>query len=464
MASNAKPVRSRRSRSAKRPGASVHLGLAAAAMVALLILTLLGPLMSFGTVDHSGGGSLWRQVGYIAIFIACVIAIRPVSNPERLAVVPWPLLLALGWCWLSLLWAIDPSIALRRLILTSVIIWGIFVLVRQLGYDRALAMIRLLLVIALVVNFVSIAVAPEMAIHQINDPEDTSLVGDWRGIMGHKNVAGLIGALTVLFFAFDRQRLPRLVQIAVIVPAAIFLLYTSSRTSMALCVGGVVLGLIFARYKSRYRSAVIGMVIVLGIVGAWAQSAYSDPFMRVLNDPTAFTGRTQIWQALYQYHLNNRWFGSGYGSFWNIGDRSPILYYGTDWVRTIAQGHNGFLDLLVQIGIPGLILVLFATLVWPLIQLLNSRATEGERGALIAATLLFCIAHNGSESSLMDRDMIGQVFLMVAIAMLCTLVRLEKRDGRLRMSTEALNWANKRGERSRPTAPDPAPSADPAAT
>lgn len=437
----------------RRAGAPTRLGLAVIALAALLILTLLGPVMTFYWNTQDGGGSLFRQIGYIVIFIACAISIRPLHNPERLNSVPWPLLLVLGWCWLSMIWAIDPGIALRRLILASVIIWSVFTLIRQLGYERTLTMIRILLAVALVANFIALAMAPDLAVHQINDPEDTSLVGDWRGIMGHKNIAGLTSALTVLFFIFDAQKIPRPIQLSVVVAAGIFLVGSHSRTSIALCVGALLLGFIFSRYKRRYRGAAIILVVFIGIVGAWVQSVYSDPLLRTLNDPTAFTGRTQIWQALYQYHLHHRWFGSGYGSFWNIGDRSPILSYGQDWVRTVAQGHNGFLDLLVQVGIPGLVLTLVATLVWPLIQVLNARSTEGGRGALILATLLFCIAHNGSESSLMDRDMIGQVFLMIAIAMLCGLIRAEKRDGRLRMSTDALRWANRREERSTTSQP-----------
>ena len=89
----------------------------------------------------------------------------------------------------------------------------------------------------------------------------------------------------------------------------------------------------------------------------------------------------------------------------------------------MTEGHNGFLDLAATIGIPGLILVLALVVVWPLVRLLGSEAASGQRGAMLLAVMVFCIAHNGTESSLMDRDTILQVMLMLTIALIWSVTR-----------------------------------------
>lgn len=438
-----------RSRKFRRPKTvPVHLRTAMFALIALLTLTLLGPWMTFEVARDTGNGNPIRQFGYLAITLTALAAVRPLERPDRLLVIPLVILLAVGWCWLSVAWAIAPGVALRRIILTSLIIWTCFALVNALGYERSIALVRISLVAVTIANFAAVWLDPVFGMHTSDvQNAEGSLIGDWRGVMAHKNIAGLTSALTILAFMFDRGRIPRVVQVAVIAAAAYFLWFSSSRTSLAVCIAAASLGLFYTFYKARYRGVAVGIALLLAVVVGGAQSAISDPLMRTLNDPAALTGRTQIWMALWEYHRDNPIFGSGYGSFYNIGPRSPIFVYGQDWVTAVQQGHNGFLDLLVQIGIPGLILVLVGTIALPLIRLMSRRETQGQRGALILAFMVFCLAHNGSETSLFERDTIGQVYLMLAIAMLYRLTSTEAREAMKRRSDDLFQWINNRGKR-----------------
>jgi O-antigen ligase len=85
----------------------------------------------------------------------------------------------------------------------------------------------------------------------------------------------------------------------------------------------------------------------------------------------------------------------------------------------LGNGHNGYLDLALQVGVPGMVLVTFAAIVWPLLRLFSSRIASPARRALIVAVVIFCAGHNITETSLFDRDMIVHVFLMFAIALIC---------------------------------------------
>lgn len=399
------------------------------AFVGLLALTLLGPAMTMLGDGDTGAGNAERQVGYLIVFILAVIAMRPIRHPERLLVVPWPLVAALAWCWLSLSWSIDPGVAVRRLVLTTIIIWSAFAVVRQLGIARLLLFIRCALIIVLIANFVAALAFPEIGIHNPGTDIDSMLVGKWRGIMAHKNIAGLTSALTIIFFTFDRRGLPHALLAVVILLSVIFLWLSDSKTSLGLVFVCMAIGFGIARYATRYAHRLVGRRTLRTAVLAAAVlilfplihfGIQSDPVLNYLADPSGLTGRTEIWSAMVRYYLDNPIFSAGYGSFWNINHPSPILTYGHGWVLDIAQGHNGFLDLLVTIGLPGLVLVLAATLIFPVDRLLLRSNLKEETCALVVTLLLFCITHNFTESSLFDRDSIGQVFLMLALAMLWT--------------------------------------------
>lgn len=191
--------------------------LAQTAFALLVILALAGPWMTDQGDDTL---KLVREAGYASVFIFALVAVRPWRNPERLLVVPWPLLLALGWCALSLLWAIEPAVGLRRLVLTTIVLWSLFAVVREVGLERSITILRGLLALLLATNFVAALAFPAVGIHGAS--EEPGLIGAWRGIMGQKNWAGLACAMTILVFTFDAARVHIMVRIGVIAAALLF--------------------------------------------------------------------------------------------------------------------------------------------------------------------------------------------------------------------------------------------------
>lgn len=394
--------------------------IASLAFVALLVLTILGPSM---TSENYGLQSQIRMAGYLLITLASLLALEPWRRPERLLVVPWPLLVALGWCWLSLGWAIEPSVGLRRLVLTSLVLWSTFALVRKLDGERSILLVRAVLVLTLVVNFVVALTNPAVGIHAVNpNGFESDLSGDWRGIMIQKNYAGLTCAMTILLFAFHAERIKLPVRAAVIIASAVFLYLSDSQTSQIMVVVSLLVGALFtwlAQTKGRERLAPPALAWVLLAIPAVlfvSMAINNTPYLEMLADPAGFTGRTQIWTAMIRFYADYPLLGAGYGSFWDLGPTGPLFQYAKGWVTQISQGHNGYLDLLIQIGLPGTLLVLFATLVWPTQRLL--RGGDHPVRPLAAAAFVFCLGHNLTESMLFDRDSLSQVFLLIALAWL----------------------------------------------
>jgi O-antigen ligase len=406
-----------------------NIGLLVLCFATLLTMTLLGPLLVYSEAPLAGEGNPVRQAVYGLVLLGAIIGVGP-ADWRRVVDLPVLVYLALAWCWISIAWSIDPGITLRRMALTTLIIWAAFIMIRQLGYERSVAMIAIALSIVLVANYVAVFLFPDFGVHQANGRYDNDLIGDWRGIMQHKNFAGATSALVIPFMVFATPRVPVVVRGAVIAAALVFLYFSQSKTSIGLVGAAVLCGLAYLRYSARTRALIIPAALLASVAAILVYNTYKDPFALLLRDPTAFTGRTVIWQMLLKYIADHPWLGSGYGAFWNIGPSSPVYNYGVHWITEVTSGHNGFLDIVVQVGIPGLVIILAATMVWPLVRLLLPHDIPKRRGALIISVVIFCIAHNGTESSLFDRDSLVHVFLICAIALIPTALAEAKRAAR----------------------------------
>jgi O-antigen ligase len=268
----------------------------------------------------------------------------------------------------------------------------------------------------LIVNYLMVFLTP-YGIHSEVFGEESSVVGDWRGIIPHKNVAGAACAFTVLFFTFDNRQFPRIVSALVIAAATIFLYYTHSSTSELSLVLALATGFAIRPYDASHRFAVgicLAMVVGLALQILFVNlTALSD----FVNDPGALTGRGAIWPLLFEYAREHLWTGAGFSSFWQIGPDSPIWTLTSGWVAVYAaHGHNGFLDLLVTIGLPGLVLAIVVMIVWPLLRLLLSQSIGKPRRSLLVAIIIFCAGHNLAESTLLNTASLVEVFLLIAIA------------------------------------------------
>lgn len=398
---------------------------AQAAFVVLMLLCLSAPWV---TDEVDPALTQIRQIGYLAVLVTTVASLRPWRNPQSLLVVPWPLLLALGWCWFSLTWALYPEAGLRRLVLTTIVAWSLLALVREIAVNRLINILHVVLALLLVANYLAVFLFPATGL----DPNVyDGVTNTWRGVMGQKNFVGFACAMTAIMFSigagFPAWNAPQgrpllIVRIIVVLAALNFLMRSESKTSIGIGVFALLVGALFtylATVRGQRRLAAPGwawIAIAPFAIICLGMAIDATPYLEMVSDPAAFTGRTQIWTGLIKAYVEQPLLGVGYGSLWDVGPDGPMKIYAKDWASEVSQGHNGYLDMLVQVGAIGLLLIVFAVLVWPLQRLL--RGGDHPARVLGAAMLFFSLGHNFTESSLFDRDGQGQVFLMIAIALL----------------------------------------------
>ena len=129
-----------------------------------------------------------------------------------------------------------------------------------------------------------------------------------------------------------------------------------------------------------------------------------DVIARLLDDPTEFTGRAEIWQAELAYIRDHPLLGSGFGTFTDTGGVSPLREYVASWVTAVSHGHSGYLQLTVTTGLVGFGLMLLALVVTPLWLFWGLNLDGDGFKPLLFALFIFLLLHNFMESDFLEGD------------------------------------------------------------
>jgi O-antigen ligase len=409
------------------PRASAMPRLAEVAYFAFLLLIFVG-LEPFavrdataltGAAAATGAGDGIRQLAFATVFGLIVFAGVREQGYRAFAAVPPVLALLLVWCLISSVWSPEPGISLRRAALESVIVLSAMMSASTLGLTRSFQIFGWVLAGVLIVNWCSIPVIHQ-AVHLPGDPEP-QLVGDWRGLYFHKNIAGAVSAITAIVFFFKAWDRQRWIDIALCIAAIGFAVMTRSKSSLALLPVALAVGAI---YRIAWRSMLdrlIVTVLVAIAVGAVAAFLFADQsaIVRVFSDPEEFTGRAEIWQAELSFIRDHPYLGSGFGSFADTGGLSPLHnYVGGDWVNSVAHGHNAYLQLFVTIGGVGFCLAFIGLVVLPLIAFVRENSGRVAQMAMPFAIFIFIVLHNLLESDFLEGDGPAWVAFLLVLAAL----------------------------------------------
>jgi O-antigen ligase len=368
---------------------------------------------------EAGQGNLFNQVGYSLLFLA-LAGWSLAHHPARLLVLVRPILIAsLLWIVLSVLNSWEPALAARRFTLTliAIAIAGMAMLlpknVRHFGDVMAAVVL-----VVLALCYLGVLFAPSLSIHQSTDLVEPELAGDWRGLFVHKNDASATMALFVFIGLFvGRVRSAALGGVIAIL-ASVFLIFTHSKTSIAM----LPVVLIVSAIMPRVRSRVLGIAVALSGIALFnlisLGSLYFEPLRNfldlVLADAT-FTGRTDVWQFVLDHIKERPILGYGFWTFWG----SPEVVYGMGgyavWANTAGHAHNGFLDIALTIGIPGAILVVLWLVVTPLADF-YSTPRDPYAGPLATLFLQVCLfmAYESCFEAMLLKEGGASLFLFAA--------------------------------------------------
>lgn len=345
-------------------------------------------LTGAAAVDPAAGNSnALNQLLALSLFASMILFYLARGRGIPLFGPMWLLVGIVGWCVLTSVLAVHPDLAIKRTILIAIIAVNAAVLLllprSETEFARLLG-IGVLAVLALC--YYGVFFLPNLSIHQASEIREPMNAGLWRGLFPHKNGASSAMVLAVLIGLFIASVRSRLTGYTIAALAAYFLSNTGGKTSILVLPAILVLASVIERLPWSRIPIVVGGLIAFNVVAVG--SAVSEPlrdFVTALGVDPTFTNRSDIWRFALSAIAERPWTGYGLESFW----QTEGLVYGGDtletWAAAAYNGHNGYLDALIAMGIPGLVL----TIIWAVFIPLGDLARAQRAGNDPRMTRLF---------------------------------------------------------------------------
>ncbi len=365
--------------------------------VAMLLYCTVGLLPAItgdpGDTAQGGGNPLELPVQvafYTVAFCFIVPHWRTVMRGAWKA--KWILLLVLVAA-LSSVWSQSPLFTLRRsTVMLATTVFGIYFgsrftvpqQLRLLGWTCAL--------IVFSTFFIAIFL-PHYGVEHVWSP------GAWRGAFMQKNALARAMVLSILVFYFARPPAGWWVRWVGIAGALCLLVLSKSAT------GAVVFSVMvatlplyrLARTKFTFAIPVFIVVGAAAVGSGFLLYTILPSLLGLLQRDTSLTGRTEVWHALLLAVAKRPWLGYGFNAFWTAEGESSMVVQQVNWF--VGGGHNGFLDVTLDLGILGLSIFVAGYVSICRRALLLMRKTTGAVPIWLCTYLAFILLYSFTEST-----------------------------------------------------------------
>jgi exopolysaccharide production protein ExoQ len=306
------------------------------------------------------GGNIVRRLTFLWMgSVGLVLMVTANKIPWRIRpLLALTFIAPLIWSWLSLFWAIDGSLCLRRLIVRSCSALAAF------GIGRSFTMRQIVWLAVIILSAcIGIGILAELRYGTFRPWS-----GDYRfSGTQHPNPEGMYLAACVfaaLALAWNEKK-HRLLLIGLALAAVTLLVLTKSRSACAalLITAGAVLLLqttlrfkLFAGLSGAWLLGVAVLIVWLAQIDAIRQLGEAA-LMGRKEDSDTLSGRNFIWPLMQHFIDKKPWFGYGFESFWTA---DHVEYVADELQFPVVEAHNGYLEVQLSTGRIGLGLHLLA--------------------------------------------------------------------------------------------------------
>ena len=257
----------------------------------------------------------------------------------------------------------------------------------------------------------------------------------WKGIFSAKNYLGNMALFFLTAAVSYRPRTPlfRSLRASQILFCLIAIAFSRAATTYMLTTVyiayAVTLNAVRGFRKKDYFVAFILLFVAFASVIAIAILQPNFLFSLLGKDAT-LTGRTEIWDAVAGSIAKHPLLGYGYQAFWlGFKGESYRIILTVTWA--LGQAQNGFLDVMLELGIGGLIIVLllFAFAFRDAVTCLLRSYDEARLRAVewYSAIVILTLIYNLDESFLFEPRHLGSLMFVLA----CIGLKLERMRLRL---------------------------------
>ncbi len=352
----------------------------------LLAWVSLAPFKDRGNaamLDTLVSGSIANRVVYPALLLSLLFSIGLQNRAYLGILMRAGCIPLLAWLVVTTLTSLDPLLSARRVSLFAIhmsIAYMAMLLPRN--QNELARLYAIACSIVLILCYVGVALLPHLSIHQLTDVLETDLAGNWRGLFDHKNEAASVMVMFVFVGLFVARVFNPVIGWAISALSAVFLVFTVSKTSIIL----LPVSLLIAAAVERCRkpsSRALAAVLLLALfntltIGASFPGPIRSVLQRTMPD-ASFTGRTDLWRFAIGSIAERPLVGYGVGAFWRTDatmhrDRETAEPEDiSGWAAELGtDSHNGYVDIAVSAGVPGLLLMLYCIVYLPLVDYPNA--------------------------------------------------------------------------------------------
>jgi O-antigen ligase len=325
----------------------------------------------------------------------------------------------------SYVWSISPDDTAARClsVLSIVSVCAAFCVV---GWhpQRFQAVLRPIITLILLGSIVFGLVSPDLAIEH----GEGTLENAWHGLTYQKNYFGQLGTFGVILWMHaglsgQAKRISAILGLSLSV-ACVLLARSSTSMMAAVAVAALLLSMLrppsgLKPYMPYVIGAMFGLVLLYGLAVlnlVPGSAMLLEPISYITGKDVSFSNRTEIWRIVKEHIAFSPYLGSGYGAYW-VGalPTSPSFVFMALMNFYPTESHNGYLEVVNDLGFVGLIL-LVGMIAQYLVQALRLGRFNRPQSALLLAILFQQAIVNLSESCWVVVTS-GFIFGIVTLAM-----------------------------------------------
>ena len=371
----------------------------------------------------------WTALFIIAFFMLWKNARTKIFHHINANPIIW---LLLAYCTASIFWSPQPLVSTKRAIqLFGLMLIGMAVsTIYRGGQTGVIQNLFWTLIALLLASALMVSVNPSIGIESSSAFE---LAGAWKGIMDQKNSFGMASAICCYLWVilwFDK-RLPSLLSAFTLMTALGCLIMARSSTAITMAALStftyILLRLNYIKSELWLMRGLFVFFIFLSIATHFFYISESrfpnwseviDPFAQLFGKESDLSGRSSIWKFMWLEVEKHPITGIGYGAFWiappeGFLDNFSLIFY---------QAHNGYIDLINELGVLGLALFV-GMMIYHIRNLYRLTSFNRSSAAFHAGLLLIYLVSNITETSVLRGLNILHVLLTLSFFIVSEQIR-----------------------------------------
>ncbi|MCH6258089.1 O-antigen ligase family protein [Puniceicoccaceae bacterium K14] len=352
----------------RNTGVSVFLTVGIVLWMLYMVNSFRLPTQEILLSDKNAGGAI-RQVIFAGCGFLAVWRLLVTRSLGAVCMIHWPVFLVGGLIVFSAVWSERMGLTLKR---SSIYIFGFLALacILHSSTNPVRFMIRTVVFFCGAVAFLSVVFYFILPSACTVNPGRPGLAG----VAIHPNtLAPFLSIGLMLSFGFqhtnkDETLLLRSIQIFLVLA----LMLTVSITAIVTTLIGISVYIFLSSNAYERGSLQIMAFFVFLIVSLLGVSTLKSSFFDAVGRDESLSGRDELWITVMYEVKKEPLIGHGFGAFWTEGK-------GRELVQTWnpRQSHHAYVDILVDLGVVGLIVFLF---VFPLTLILRWGRVAGKYG------------------------------------------------------------------------------------